>query len=164
VALAVEPREASAQAAADYYLKLEGIDGEVAVSGFAWNTVADVGSFERYATDVRSPRDPSTGQASGRRMHKPMTITKEWGPASAKLMQACVDGTHVGNVEVWSREGGQAALRYTLHDAIITSYSVSRQPDSSARPMEQVSFTFERIEVAPAVPAAATNLNSSRSN
>ena len=31
---------------------------------------------------VRSPRDSATGQASGKRMHKPFTITKELGASS----------------------------------------------------------------------------------
>ena len=37
---------------------------------------------------VVSPRDMATGQASGKRMHKPMTIYKEWGAASPQLMRA----------------------------------------------------------------------------
>lgn len=31
---------------------------------------------------VLAPRDIATGQASGKRMHKPFTITKEWGASS----------------------------------------------------------------------------------
>ncbi len=34
---------------------------------------------------VTSPRDAASGQASGRRMHKPVTITKEWGPTTLQL-------------------------------------------------------------------------------
>ena len=29
---------------------------------------------------IYAPRDAATGQASGKRMHKPFTIVKEWGP------------------------------------------------------------------------------------
>jgi hypothetical protein len=35
--------------------------------------------------DVKSPRDLATGQASGKRMHKPFVITKEWGASSPQL-------------------------------------------------------------------------------
>jgi hypothetical protein len=31
---------------------------------------------------VKSPRDSASGQATGKRMHKPFTITKEWGAKS----------------------------------------------------------------------------------
>ena len=35
---------------------------------------------------VISPRDAASGQASGKRMHKPFTIVKEWGAATPQLM------------------------------------------------------------------------------
>jgi len=39
---------------------------------------------------VKSPRDAASGQASGKRMHKPFTVTKEWGrtagPAGKMVM------------------------------------------------------------------------------
>ena len=35
--------------------------------------------------EIKSPRDLATGQASGKRMHKPVTITKEWSAASPIL-------------------------------------------------------------------------------
>lgn len=34
---------------------------------------------------IYAPRDVATGQASGKRMHKPMTITKEWGATTPQL-------------------------------------------------------------------------------
>ena len=36
---------------------------------------------------VTGPRDAASGQASGKRMHKPLTIVKEWGAASPQLMK-----------------------------------------------------------------------------
>ena len=33
-----------------------------------------------FVNHVLSPRDPATGQASGRRVHSPIVFTKEWGP------------------------------------------------------------------------------------
>jgi len=35
---------------------------------------------------VTGPRDAASGQASGKRMHKPFTIVKEWGAATPQLM------------------------------------------------------------------------------
>jgi hypothetical protein len=35
------------------------------------------------ASSVVAPRDVSTGMASGKRIHKPITITKEWGSREA---------------------------------------------------------------------------------
>ena len=38
-----------------------------------------------YYYTVKSPRDAASGQASGKRMHKPFTITKEWGASTPML-------------------------------------------------------------------------------
>jgi hypothetical protein len=51
---------------------------------------------------IVSPRDAASGQATGKRMHKPMTIVKEWGAASPKL-SCTVDGSTVsGRIETTS--------------------------------------------------------------
>lgn len=36
---------------------------------------------------ILSPRDPASGQASGRRTHKPVTFVKEWGAATPQLRE-----------------------------------------------------------------------------
>lgn len=157
----------------DFYLKIEGIegdaeDGSIGVAGFAWNTVADIGSFEvsaprDAASGMATGREASSGMASGRRMHKWMTVVKQVDKASPVLMQKCAMGDPIGDVEVWERAGGQDVLRYELKDAIITSYSVTRDPaDPTARPVESITFSYERMEVRGS--SMRTNLNSSRSN
>lgn len=44
------------------------------------------GAVSEAAYWLTGPREAASGQASGKRMHKPMTITKEWGAASPMLM------------------------------------------------------------------------------
>lgn len=43
------------------------------------------GSKLTGASYIVAPRDAATGMASGKRMHKPFTIVKEWGAASPQL-------------------------------------------------------------------------------
>jgi hypothetical protein len=38
-----------------------------------------------FTYNVKSPRDAASGQASGKRMHKPMVIRKEWDATSPQL-------------------------------------------------------------------------------
>ena len=38
-----------------------------------------------YEYAVKAPRDVATGQSSGKRMHRPFVIIKEWGPAPLML-------------------------------------------------------------------------------
>jgi len=43
------------------------------------------GGVLQAADFVVKPREASSGQASGKRMHKPITIIKEWGAATPQL-------------------------------------------------------------------------------
>lgn len=53
---------------------------------------------QAYSYDVKSPRDAASGQATGKRQHKPITITKEWGASSPQLMKAMATGEVIPRV------------------------------------------------------------------
>jgi len=99
----------SAFAASDMYIKISDIKGEsnvvlcpagsCAVSGLAAGTyqvqVCDakgmaVNSSVALSHSVTSPRDAASGLATGKRMHKPMTITKELDKSSPQLFSLVV--------------------------------------------------------------------------
>jgi hypothetical protein len=46
------------------------------------------GKLQQASYQVIGPRDVATGQASGKRMHKPLTVVKEWVAASPELAAA----------------------------------------------------------------------------
>lgn len=50
-------------------------------------TCAD-GKLQQAAYEVKGPRDAATGQASGKRMPKPLKVVKEWVAASPELAAA----------------------------------------------------------------------------
>lgn len=117
-------------ASADYYLKIEGVsqeapqgpiylkahstgdldgDGRPDTAVIRLNCAAGVIHAAQY--QVISPRDSASGQASGKRMHKPFTIVKEWGAATPQLaaMKATYDvkkvegtGARTMAVDDWS--------------------------------------------------------------
>jgi hypothetical protein len=73
---------------APYYLRVAAgdLDGDGAADeAYLKLTCAD-GVLKQVQYQVKSPRDSASGQASGKRMHKPMTIVKEWGAATPQLM------------------------------------------------------------------------------
>lgn len=93
-------------AAADYYLKIEGVapftgtdtlylkvqssedaDGDGAPDTGIVHLACVDGKLQsaRLHHEVRSPRDVASGQATGKRMHRPLKIIKEWGPATPQL-------------------------------------------------------------------------------
>jgi type VI secretion system secreted protein Hcp len=50
--------------------------------------------------EVQSPRDIATGQATGKRMHKPFVITKEVDKSSPLLYTALVTNENITNWEL----------------------------------------------------------------
>lgn len=96
-----------------------------------------------------APRDMATGQASGRRRWEPLRIMKEVDASSPKLFELARSGESIPevDVELLRNEGGKLvpAAKYKLTDAIISS--VQKMGGSEERPMESVTFTFQKIEI-----------------
>lgn len=53
---------------------------------------------------MRSPRDAASGLPTGKRQHKPITITKEWGASTPKLMMKTPTGEEYNTVVRWTLE------------------------------------------------------------
>lgn len=116
----------------------------------------------KFLYEVSSPRDIASGQASGKRQHKPMVIVKEWGAASPQLFQALVTNELLPEVLVdfvgVDQRTGQEMLthRIRLTNAMVTNIlHTMEEPVSGAkhgvalnRPhLEEISFIFQRIEL-----------------
>jgi type VI secretion system secreted protein Hcp len=111
-----------------------------------------------FSYGLSSPRDQSTGQATGRRQHKPVRIKKEWSAASPQLFQALISGEPLTTVTIdffiADQRTGQLVVDHTINlsNAFVTSIehsSEARLPSgqlSSENPTEIVEFTFQRIE------------------
>ncbi len=96
-----------------------------------------------------SPRDLATGQASGRRQHRPVVITKEWGPSMPQFLQAAATNELLTKVtmEFWdtTRTGVQR-----LHFVVtLTNASIMEVKQRLANDLltEDLSFTFQKIQV-----------------
>jgi hypothetical protein len=108
---------AGTAASADYYLKIDSVaretpqgpiylkaqsTGDLDGDGLPDTAVirlnCEAGVVQSAQYQVISPRDAASGQASGKRMHKPFTIVKEWGAATPALM-AMKTGYDVKKVE-----------------------------------------------------------------
>jgi type VI protein secretion system component Hcp len=59
-----------------------------------------------------SARDAASGLPTGKRMHKPITITKEADKASPTLMQHTVKGSHIKNANITVRKAGKGQQEY----------------------------------------------------
>jgi type VI secretion system secreted protein Hcp len=81
---------AAAAQADNIYISVKGarqgaFKGEVLQKGFE-TKIAGL----KFRYELVSPRDPASGLPTGKRQHKPVTLTKEWGAASPQLFEALV--------------------------------------------------------------------------
>jgi type VI secretion system secreted protein Hcp len=106
--------------------------------------------------DVHIPRDPQSGLPSGKRIHGPISVTKEFDKASPKLYQALCTGEHMKNVTIkWYRIDPTGSeehyFTHTLEDAIIVGIEpyvpvVFIKENEPYRHMEKVSFTYKKLK------------------
>jgi type VI secretion system secreted protein Hcp len=125
------PSASAAQA--DYYLKIDGIEGEIQIESFSWG--------------ITTPRDAASGQATGKRQHKPLTITKPIDKSSPLLFRLANDGKTPKTSQVSlikrSTEGG-APYTVTFFDVFITEFA--QAGDIGSQGSESISFTYQKIE------------------
>jgi len=98
--------------------------------------------------DVTIPRSPTDGLATGKRVHGPLTVTKEFDKSSPKLYQALCTGEHLKTVTLkWYRITKQGTeehyFTHVLEDAIIVSIKPSMPVTLLAsnepfRPLEEI--------------------------
>ncbi|MHB8575323.1 MAG: type VI secretion system tube protein TssD [Dehalococcoidia bacterium] len=121
--------------------------GELKINGFGFHY------------EVNSPRDAVSGQASGKRQHQPVIFTKEWGASTPQLMQALVTNEDLTNVTFsfmsLNNAHGQATVDFTikLQNASVASieqyvdyFSAGHPTSEDLRRLEDISFTFQKIE------------------
>ncbi|MEJ7830486.1 MAG: type VI secretion system tube protein TssD [Segetibacter sp.] len=106
--------------------------------------------------EVKSPRDTASGLATGKRQHQPVTIIKRWDGSSPQLFQALVTNELLKTVFfefIRTNNNGEEQVYYTikLTNASVISYEPSINQQNALSPevyeTEEVSFTFQRIEI-----------------
>jgi type VI secretion system secreted protein Hcp len=129
--------------AVDFFLKLEGINGEsaddkhkneITVMSFSWGA--------SQATSVSG----SGGSGAGKANLSDLSIMKNYDGASAPLYKALLKGDHITSgvlTAVKSGANGAPFIQITLSELYVTSIQIS---GSSEIPMESVSFSYNQIK------------------
>jgi type VI secretion system secreted protein Hcp len=147
---------AAAQAAQEFYVSIVGaaqgpFKGEVVRKGFE-GKIAGL-SFD-YA--VVSPRDVVSGQATGKRQHKPVRIKKAWGASSTQLFSALTKNEPLTSVVIdfmaTDPRTGALVLDHTIRltnasVASITHNSEVLGASATVPATETVEFVFQQIEL-----------------
>ncbi|MEO5781739.1 MAG: type VI secretion system tube protein TssD [Ginsengibacter sp.] len=109
-----------------------------------------------YHHEIISPRDAASGLPSGKRQHKPLTITKEIDKSTPLLLKALVTNESLKEVNIHffaNSATGMEVQNYTvkLINAAIASISQDMalnkiEPGIKLPVLEEISFTYQKIE------------------
>lgn len=128
-------------------IKGESVDdahkGEIEILSWSWG-------------ETQSGSAAASGMPTGKRQHKPLTITKRVDKASPLLQQAATSGKMIDKMDLTlPKEGGRAEeyVTYELERVYITSYQTGGSAGGDVVPTETISLNYEEIKTSPASPA-----------
>lgn len=133
-------------AVVDYFLKIDGIDGES--QDHKHKNEIGLESFSWGATNSGSMADGGGGGA-GKVAMQDFHFVMKHNKASPKLMLACAGGDHIKSAILTCRKAGkdqQEFLKVTMSDLLISSYQTGGSGHSDIIPTDQISMNFAKIE------------------
>lgn len=134
-------------AAVDYFLKIDGIEGEsqdakhkneIDLESWSWG--------ETQSGTYSVGGGGGAGKVAMQDFHFVMRINK----ASPKLMLACASGQHVKSAILTCRKAGgeqQEFLKYTFTDLLVSSYQTGGSANGDIVPVDQIGLNFAKMEV-----------------
>jgi type VI secretion system secreted protein Hcp len=132
--------------ASDYFLKIDGIEGEsqdskhpgaIELESFGW-AMNQTGTFA----------NGGGGGAGKVQMHDCHFVMKH-GKASPKLMLACAEGEHFKKAVLTARKAGKDQrefLKVTLWNVLVSSFQTSGRGGHDEIPVDHISLNFAGIE------------------
>ena len=144
-------------AAVDYYLKIDGIEGESPDSKHK-NEI----DIESWSWGQKQPHDAATGMSTGRVRMEPFQFTMLVNKASPKLFLACATGQHIKEGLLICRRAGkeqQEYLKIKFTDLMVSSFQTGGSEDQVV-PLDKIELVFHKIEVSYAAQNADGKLAS----
>jgi type VI secretion system secreted protein Hcp len=134
-------------AAVDYFLKIEGIEGESSDSKHKGEIDLHSWSWSEHQTGAHAA---GGGGGAGKVSMADFHFTMNVNNATPKLMLACATGEHIKKATLVCRKAGKEQQEYltiVMSDLLISSYQTGGSAGSSVVPLDQVSLNFAKIEV-----------------
>lgn len=128
-------------AGVDYFLKIEGIDGEATDQKHKdWIVIESMS----HAMETNT-----TGQTGATRRRSEVKISdislvKELDKSSPKIMEAICNGKMIPSMEIHAVRNGKVYMAYELKNVMVTSYQTSSEGEA---PREHVQFNYEKIKM-----------------
>jgi type VI secretion system secreted protein Hcp len=132
--------------AVDYFLKIDGVDGEsqderhkdeIEVLSWSWG-------------EAQAGSGGGGGGGAGKVQMQDFHFTARVSKASPKLLLACASGQHLPKAQLTCRTSGKAQqefLKVSFTDVLVSSFQIGGSASSDIVPLDQVSLGFGRIEV-----------------
>jgi type VI secretion system secreted protein Hcp len=113
-----------------------------------------------YSHDIVSPRDPASGLPTGKRMHKPLVITKELDKSTPLLYQCLVQNENIKTwkLQFWTPQQkagtgvGSEVQHYTIELVNANIASIGQRMLNNKNPeltryveYEEIAFTYQKI-------------------
>ncbi len=135
--------------AADYFLRIDGIEGESTKRGVEKQIEIESFSWSAAQTGFHGT---GTGGGTAKVDVQDFHFTTKVNKSSPKLMIACATGQHFKDrsaVLIVRKAGGkqEAYLTYKLSDITISSYQTAGAAGDNTVPTDSFSIAFSKIEV-----------------
>ena len=130
----------------DYFLKLDGIDGESTDDKHKGEI--DVDSWSFGASNAGS-FSSGGGGGSGKVVLQDLHFVKKVDKASPKLFTSCCTGEHLKTATLVCRKAGkdqQEFLTIKLSPVIVSSFQSGGSAGSDVIPMDQIALNYGKIE------------------
>jgi type VI secretion system secreted protein Hcp len=133
-------------ASVDYFLKIDGIEGEskdskhkgeIDLTSWSWGQ-SNTGTFAAGG-----------GGGGGKVSMQDFEFTMPVNKATPKLIKACATGQHIKKAVLTCRKAGkeqQEYLKITFSDLLVSSYQTGGSSGDNVIPEEHVSLNFAKIE------------------
>jgi type VI secretion system secreted protein Hcp len=134
--------------AVDYFLKLDGIEGESTDNKHAKEIDVEAWSWGESQTGSSVPG--GGGGGAGKVSMQDFSFVMKFNKASPKLMLACATGKHIKSARLAVRRAGQGQqdyLTFTFLDVLVSSYQTGGAEASGLTPVDQVSLRYAKVEV-----------------
>ena len=131
-------------AAVDYFLKIDGIEGEstdakhkneIDVVGFSWG-------------EKQSGHVVGAGHGTGKVVMGDFRFSMKVNKASPKLMLACADGDHIKEALLTCRKAGghqEPFYKIKLSEILVSSFETAGS-HGAVVPHDQITLTYNKIE------------------
>ena len=133
-------------AAVDYFLKIEGVDGESADQKHKNEIQIELFSFGGVQAGAHAS---GGGGGAGKAQIQDFHFTTHVNKSSPKLFLACATGQHFSKATLIARKAGkdqQEYLKVTLTDVLVSSYQ-SGGSSGNVLPVDQIALNFAKIDI-----------------